>query len=104
MPIFEEDGKWQCSECGKRLTSKRNLQRHKDKKNNCNETVVATEVDEIGGKKMFECSECGKQFSSKSNFIRHKKSFHKNFKYPCKVCDFEATYKENLTRHVISIH
>ena len=62
MPISKEDGEWQCSKCGKRLTSKRNLQRHKDKKNNCNETVVATVVDQLDGTKVFECSECGKQF------------------------------------------
>ena len=42
MPNSKEDGEWQCSKCGKRLTSKRNLQNHKDKKNNCNKPVIAT--------------------------------------------------------------
>ena len=106
MPNSKEDGEWQCSKCGKRLTSKRNLQNHKDKKNNCNETVIATVVADTGGKKRFECSECGKQFSLKQNFIRHRKSFHsyKNVKYPCKLCDYEAAYKNNLATHVLAIH
>ena len=37
-------------------------------------------------------------------YWRKETKFHKNIKYPCTVCDFEATYKENLATHVLAIH
>ena len=51
-----------------------------------------------------QCPECGKQFSRKSKLAEHFQSVHRGVKYPCDQCEYKATVKYNLTKHVKSKH
>ena len=42
--------------------------------------------------------------SSRMTPCRHINSIHKEQKFRCPVCDYEATLKDNLTTHIKSIH
>ena len=48
----------------------------------------------------FECKSCGKSFTESSSLSRHKRSFHDGLRHPCGHCDYQATFKRNLVRHV----
>ena len=50
------------------------------------------------------CKSCGKMFAESSSLSRHKKSIHDGVKYPCKYCEYQATIKQNLDRHVAVKH
>ena len=50
------------------------------------------------------CKSCGKMFAESSSLSRHKKSIHDGVKYPCKYCDYQATIRQNLDRHVAVKH
>ena len=50
------------------------------------------------------CKSCGKMFAESSSLSRHKKSIHDGVKYPCKYCDYQATIRQNLDRHVTVKH
>ena len=54
--------------------------------------------------KASECKSCGKVLADTKSLIRHKKSIHDGVKYPCKYCDYQATIRQNLDRHVAAKH
>ena len=41
---------------------------------------------------------------AKGSLTQHKKSVHEGVKYPCNLCDYEATEQRSLTRHKQSGH
>ena len=52
----------------------------------------------------FKCSECGEEFKSYQSRQRHKRSVHDGIRYPCDFCDHQATFRQNLLRHVKTMH
>ena len=36
---------------------------------------------------------------SKGNLAQHKRQAHEGVRYPCRQCSYQATSKENLTKH-----
>ena len=52
----------------------------------------------------FKCKECGKEFTSYLRRQRHKRSVHDGVRYPCNFCDHKATFRQNLWRHVKTMH
>ena len=34
----------------------------------------------------------------------HNSSIHQGMKYPCNQCDYQATYRSNLSSHVMNMH
>lgn len=52
----------------------------------------------------FKCKACGKEFTSYLRRQRHKRSVHDGVRYPCNFCDHKATFRQNLMRHVRTMH
>ena len=52
----------------------------------------------------FKCDECGKCFSQSSNVYHHKLSAHMGVRHPCEHCQYKATTKSNLKRHIYKTH
>ena len=52
----------------------------------------------------FKCSACGEEFKSYQSRQRHKRSVHDGIRYPCDFCDHQATFRQNLLRHVKTMH
>ena len=50
------------------------------------------------------CPECGKNFKNKNSMKIHFSSIHHGMKYPCNQCDYQATYRSNLSSHVMNMH
>ncbi|XP_015234093.1 PREDICTED: zinc finger protein OZF-like [Cyprinodon variegatus] len=80
--------KFSCDDCGKLLTSKRGLNRHKK---------LHT------GQKPYTCDVCGKIFSAKPNFNTHMKIHTGHKPYCCDLCGQSFSVKGYLTKH-IKIH
>ena len=47
---------------------------------------------------------CQSTFTQKNNLSRHIKSVHFKETYQCKICDYQATEKNSLSRHVKNVH
>ena len=59
----------------------------------------------VHGDKLFKCETCERDFSCKENLKRHVKSVHENMKtYKCDYCDKYSNYRHHLTRHVKTVH
>ena len=52
----------------------------------------------------YPCDQCDYKATQKAHLLRHLKSKHEGIKYPCDQCDFKATQKSNLLRHLKSKH
>ena len=52
----------------------------------------------------FDCDQCNYEATKKCNLVRHVKSRHEGVKFPCGQCDYKATQKGSLLEHVKSIH
>ncbi|KAK2159721.1 hypothetical protein LSH36_147g01002 [Paralvinella palmiformis] len=72
-----------CSVCGKALSSKSSMLRHK----NLHLGIYS-----------YNCSVCGKGFSTKDGLSGHM-SWHTGTKLPCPVCQKQFRYKVDLLKH-----
>ena len=52
----------------------------------------------------YNCDLCDYRATTKVNIKRHLQSIHEGVKYSCKQCEFKATQKKNVKRHVKSVH
>ena len=52
----------------------------------------------------FNCELCDYKATQKRYLLRHIKSKHEGVRFPCDQCDYKATLKENLSRHIKSRH
>ena len=52
----------------------------------------------------FICEHCDYKASQKGTLLRHIKSRHEGVKYPCGQCGYKASTKSNLLQHIKSIH
>ena len=48
----------------------------------------------------FPCDHCDYKATQKVNLLRHLKSVHEGVKFPCDHCDYKATQKFHLLRHL----
>ena len=54
--------------------------------------------------KQLSCGKCNKQYASNAGLFQHKKSVHEWDQYSCNECEYKATVKRHLTRHIKLIH
>ena len=54
--------------------------------------------------KQFSCKQCDKWFIGNSGLYHHNKSNHEGVKYSCTDCEFKATLKQTLQRHLAVAH
>ena len=52
----------------------------------------------------YKCDECGKCFTQSGGVYSHKMSAHKGIRHPCEHCQYTATTKSNLKRHIYKHH
>ena len=53
---------------------------------------------------LFFCKQCDYKATCKTSLLKHMKSIHKGVKFPCEQCDYKATRKGNLMAHIKSTH
>ena len=52
----------------------------------------------------YVCGQCDHQFTCKDNLTKHIKSIHEGVRYACNQCDHQATRPDSLATHIQSIH
>ena len=52
----------------------------------------------------FPCDQCDYEATKKGSLLRHVNSIHKGVKFPCDQCDYKATSKRGLLNHIKSKH
>ena len=46
------------------------------------------------------CNICKVEFKQRNHLIKHNESVHQGIRFPCSQCEYRATRKEHLTRHM----
>ena len=54
--------------------------------------------------KKYPCGLCEYQATRKESLNKHERSVHEGIKYPCSQCEYQATSKSNLQKHRRSVH
>ena len=52
----------------------------------------------------YPCDQCDYKATVKNDLLRHIKSRHEGVKYPCNQCDYKATQNTYLLTHIKSKH
>ena len=52
----------------------------------------------------FICEQCDYKATQKGYLLKHVKAIHEGVKFPCEQCDYKAIRKENLLIHIKSTH
>ena len=129
--IHQKKGDYLCDSCGRVYGSVIALEyhlsnQHKNKEQwmckLCNNTFnlkhsLNVHVNNVHGMKTFQCKNCSRVFKRISHLIRHKKYVHGIYRsyfildeYPdvhyhdCDHCSFKSRYKNNLLKHIETIH
>ena len=64
---------------------------------------ITKEENTVQGKSL-NCKQCEKVFRAESSLKKHIESIHDKIKYDCNRCDYKATRKENINRHIRYFH
>ena len=52
----------------------------------------------------YPCTICDYQATQQGDLTKHKRSIHQGLKYPCTVCEYQATQQGDLIKHKKSSH
>ena len=55
-------------------------------------------------KGQYTCYDCAKTFRGKSGLDQHYNAVHEGITFDCSYCDYKATLKGNLKRHIVRNH
>jgi len=59
---------------------------------------------QVDTKQIHACPHCDYQATQKGTLKRHIQSVHDGIKYPCLHCDYQATQEGSLKRHIQNVH
>ena len=70
------------------------------------QTVTVTNIQQnMGGKeRLYVCQHCNYKATKRNNLLKHVSAIHDGVKYPCTICNYKATQKWHLVRHASAIH
>jgi hypothetical protein len=70
------------------------------------ETIIPSQVNSmfVHSNKRYQCKKCEFQVTWKSDLTRHHHTIHMGTKSICEQCDFRANLKTNMTRRYQSFH
>jgi KRAB domain-containing zinc finger protein len=69
----------------------------------CSETALNVHLVQHSDSNPWKCSKCEKKFSCHSSMKNHFDNLHsQNFKFRCDICQFGASNKSSLERHMVS--
>ena len=54
--------------------------------------------------KKFQCPQCEYKATEKGHLQRHIKSIHEGQKFPCPQCEYKAAEKGRLRKHIKAVH
>ena len=83
--------KYECLQCHKTFSAKGSYYYHK-------------KTAHVSANREYECLSCHKTFPVKGAYYYHKKTAHVSAKYACNQCNYQATQKGNLDRHINKTH
>ncbi|KAG8259366.1 hypothetical protein J6590_014834 [Homalodisca vitripennis] len=100
----------QCSRCGRRYQRKHNLLQHLN--HYCGNIGVkfllvwsSVNCRCCPGTGNHQCSRCGRRYQHKHNLLQHLNHYcGKGAQFPCPLCDYRATQKGSLKRHMAFKH
>ena len=107
-----------CEECGKILSGKNSIKRHKLSAHNdgkkdyqcedCGRCFVAdrslTEHKKIHGEKNWKCDKCGIALATEYKLSRHMEAVHGTAKYQCPHCGITKKTQNGLRSHMNMVH
>ena len=77
-----------CVECGKSFQNKLKLAHH------------VKQVHMFDESKVLTCPQCPSTHKFKYSLLRHIETVHDGARFPCNLCDYQATQQTNLTVHI----
>ena len=97
-----------CEHCEKVIKWKTNYRRHLKtctfKMNNGEKRNIDGNPKLIKIETKFPCDLCDFQATGKGHLIKHKNAIHEGEKYICDLCDYQAVDKRSLRKHQLSLH
>ena len=97
-----------CEHCEKVIKWKTNYRRHLKtctfKMNNGEKRNIDGNPKLIKIETKFPCDLCDFQATKKGHLIKHKNAIHEGERYICDLCDYQAVDKRSLRKHQLSLH
>ncbi|XP_073818427.1 uncharacterized protein isoform X2 [Musca autumnalis] len=105
-----------CATCNKRYSSKSTLQlhvlSHEKKRFECTlcgkhfqrNSILNLHLKRHYQSASYRCNGCEKVFSEPGALSRHRKIHEDSIRYHCLLCDLNILRKDNMTRHIKTIH